>query len=71
MTHLGAIIGTVSTLFTYFVLIAALQRLFTISRDLGEIRDLLKEFKREKEAESVVRGPAPTPWPESATIAHD
>lgn len=56
MTVFGAIIGTVSTLFTYFIVIAGLQKLFSIGKDVAEIRDLLREFKREKDVETVVAG---------------
>ncbi len=55
--------GTVSTLFVYFILIAALQKLYAIGKDLAEIRNVLKEFKRERDATSVVanlyNAPAP------------
>lgn len=61
MTIFGAVIGTLSTLFTYLILIAALQRLFSIGKDLSEIRDLLKEFKREKDTESPAAGGYRTP----------
>ena len=65
LTLIGAIMGTVSTLFVYFILIAALQKLYAIGKDLAEIRDVLKEFRREREATSAVAGTysPPSPWP--------
>jgi hypothetical protein len=65
---IGAIMGTVSTLFVYFILIAALQKIYAIGKDLAEIRDVLKEFKRERDATSIVANQygEPRPWPSGA-----
>ena len=65
---LGAIMSTVATLFVYFIMIAALQKLYSIGKDLAEIRDALKEFKRERDATSIVAGAysPPSPWPSGA-----
>jgi hypothetical protein len=64
LTMIGAIMGTVTTLFVYFILIAALQKLYSIGKDIAQIRDVLKEFKREREATSIVADGygKPSPW---------
>ena len=42
-------LSTLTTVFLYTVLLVGLQRLFALSKDLEEIRDLLRESKRERD----------------------
>jgi hypothetical protein len=59
MNILGVVLGTFGTLFGYLVSIFLLQKVYTISKDLAEIRDILKDFKRERDMEHLLAGGRP------------
>jgi hypothetical protein len=54
-----AIVSSVMSIFFYAMVIAGLWKLFQVATDLGEIKNLLTEMRREA-AKPVERVPSPT-----------
>lgn len=59
MAVLPVLIGTITSIIAYTLLFAGVYRLFTIAGDLSEIKELLREQKRQRDADALVSGPAP------------
>ena len=52
----ATVFGLVTTIITYLILIAAVQKIFAMSKDLSEIKEILREGKRERDAAAIVTG---------------
>ena len=54
-----ALIGYLTSIVAYVLLFGAVYKLMTIATDLREIKELLKEQKREHDARALVHPPDP------------
>lgn len=55
MGILPALIGTMTTVIAYTLLFAGVYKLFAIASDVAELKDLMKERKRARDARVAAR----------------
>lgn len=63
MNFLQAIMGGMVSLVVYGMILAGVYKVFKISTDLTEIKDLLRDIKRAAEADTPAYRVPPAPYP--------
>lgn len=59
MNIAAALIGSLSSIIAYVILFAAIYKLVNISNDLREIKEMMREQKRDRDTRAILEGRHP------------
>ena len=66
MGAVQVVVSTIGTLFVYAMIAAGVFKLFQIATDVGEMKDILKDMKRNSESVPPASWSSPTEIPEAS-----